>query len=561
MFQLGRVISRLVDNNVPAEIALRIDPKEKKTRTIRSLRPKLGGNCAYFDYYRDQGMIGALFLLSTLLPSSFTEICVKTVPSYFMPSGNMRIQEAGDFFKDRTTTDTDIFLSPGERSKLSIVFVEGCGTILKKLKKYTPPYTGDTKGHLVYANETPETGRSSTIWDENENMENFVHGVSLINNNTIVVFLRNNNYWLPCERKNKGLLHALKLIAASIVQIRNNLEPFTTETLAQNKDVIDFASAINPDERHGEMGDYMLEGDVSAFNQLLESYIQHTGIMEMSEDETILEMANMVTAAMGDEGHLNANIASCRATIDRYLDNIAAQQRSIEQYQMQILNLQTTKNQIIPAVKTALNMLQKCELVTRFTPTETGINLHIERDTDISNADQFTKTYYVKRNDGRYTRENVKSIEVLNYIFHNKDLALMTRTDMQVSLVNKRVNNNLSYGTPAEKERLIPHPHIMDFNCFGSYNRPISEAFGAGDLLGILEICIEVCSGINWADSPVVNKTIYHVTSKWNKKSVKDLKTGEMISFADVYQRMKEEEAAKKTAAPAAPPAPNTPTA
>lgn len=65
---------------------------------------------------------------------------------------------------------------------------------------------------------------------------------------------------------------------------------------------------------------------------------------------------------------------------------------------------------------------------------------------------------------------------------------------------------------------VIPSPHIMGYNCWGTHSKIIANCLAKRDLVGLLEQVLSACAGLNAYDSPVVN---YFVSKVWEKRSYK----------------------------------------
>lgn len=94
---------------------------------------------------------------------------------------------------------------------------------------------------------------------------------------------------------------------------------------------------------------------------------------------------------------------------------------------------------------------------------------------------------------------------VLKKIFIEEEYQLITRASIEISIERRTVRKSLS---PAIFPDTIAHPHIMSYNCFGTYGQAISQAASENDLAMMIDLCISAASGLNWADGTVVDKTL-----------------------------------------------------
>jgi hypothetical protein len=91
--------------------------------------------------------------------------------------------------------------------------------------------------------------------------------------------------------------------------------------------------------------------------------------------------------------------------------------------------------------------------------------------------------------------------------------------------------------------KLMPQVHIMRFDCWGNNKGYIQKALSTGDYIGAIEQIVAATHNINWVDSTVSGIYFDWLSNGFrNRKTIKNLKTGEFISYLDAKNIILDEE-------------------
>ena len=127
--------------------------------------------------------------------------------------------------------------------------------------------------------------------------------------------------------------------------------------------------------------------------------------------------------------------------------------------------------------------------------------------------------------------------DVFKAVFVDEDYELYTYTGMAISLTGKKApSKTLDY--PRMPEPVLRHPHIYNYNCFGSYSQELMRTASAMDLETLLLTCISVASNLNFTDSTVINTFCRDINNNKNVSCIKDLNTGEWLTIAELQERL-----------------------
>ena len=93
----------------------------------------------------------------------------------------------------------------------------------------------------------------------------------------------------------------------------------------------------------------------------------------------------------------------------------------------------------------------------------------------------------------------------------------------------------------------IPSPHIVHYNCWGTHSKLVAERVKNRDLIGVIELIIEACSGLNVYDSPVVSKFFASLFDRDSYKCFIDTKNNRGISLREIMEVTNETNASIET--------------
>ena len=83
--------------------------------------------------------------------------------------------------------------------------------------------------------------------------------------------------------------------------------------------------------------------------------------------------------------------------------------------------------------------------------------------------------------------------------------------------------------------------HANDYDCFGDYSPMMSRALLNMDYIGAVQICSNLNSSLNLADSTVAKKTLEYLANHCSDYLLEDMETGEILSPAMAIEILKKE--------------------
>lgn len=140
-----------------------------------------------------------------------------------------------------------------------------------------------------------------------------------------------------------------------------------------------------------------------------------------------------------------------------------------------------------------------------------------------------------------YSDEN--TIKILSAILDSDKYELWTYSYFKFNLVNKDVilAENEKWSSGARNGSYVPHPHLMEMRCLGTFAPRVKKSLVDNDLDSCTALCLEATKNINLLDGIVVERFCRNIAQNLEQDTlyypVKNKETGEFISF---YQLLKE---------------------
>ena len=139
--------------------------------------------------------------------------------------------------------------------------------------------------------------------------------------------------------------------------------------------------------------------------------------------------------------------------------------------------------------------------------------------------------------------------DVFKAVFVDEDYELYTYTSMSISLTGKCLPSKTT-DSPRMCERVLKHPHIYYYNCFGSYSQELMKTAANMDLETLLLTCISVASNLNFTDTTVINTFCQHLNNDKDISCIKDLNTGEWLTIEELQENLYLDEVAATLTTP-----------
>ena len=223
--------------------------------------------------------------------------------------------------------------------------------------------------------------------------------------------------------------------------------------------------------------------------------------------------------------NLEDQIAHNRTQIDTYESTIARLATEMREYTEQIYFLKSLKGD--EEDKMFYKHLKKIPYITDFTGNEMGyIELNYQAP-----LIYFNELPAEKIIEQGYRPEQEK--QIIKIILGRK-YELWTKCKLIFYTGNFSVDNKRA----STAVKLLPHPHIDRYGCFGNHRSAIRQSAEAGDYIGAIEQITQAVLNINFYDGCVINTMLQTIIDKWTTLPTwKCVETGEMLTTAQVVER------------------------
>ena len=248
---------------------------------------------------------------------------------------------------------------------------------------------------------------------------------------------------------------------------------------------------------------------------------------------------------------LNA-IENAKSHITDYLRAIAEYQKDLKKKQLELFSVDAQSKEVKSMLSYLTTLISKSPVIKAAHVEYEEMDhqnipklfLDIRQPLGISDAEKWKNSFPGVMNDmGVSNTEKDFFMRLFEDIWVKKRFTLFSSSVVKFSPLTGSYRAADMNTDPTA----FANPHIMGFNCFGSYNNMIIEAIANSHYDEAVELILSACSEVNWADPPVVKKLIrYMQDGKDSIRGILDVANDRMLTVKDIEDMYKAEDAAKE---------------
>ena len=160
------------------------------------------------------------------------------------------------------------------------------------------------------------------------------------------------------------------------------------------------------------------------------------------------------------------------------------------------------------------------------------------------NVDNFDEEYYkiIRENKDSYLYDvtNISyMISLFDAIFLDRRFEIRQQSEYMLNIANSRCHAIQESHKSLDCNMF--NVHANDYDCFGDYSPMMSRALLNMDYIGAVQICSNLNSSLNLADSTVAKKTLEYLANHCSDYLLEDMETGEILSPAMAIEILKKE--------------------
>lgn len=133
--------------------------------------------------------------------------------------------------------------------------------------------------------------------------------------------------------------------------------------------------------------------------------------------------------------------------------------------------------------------------------------------------------------DGQHFRNDKKRI--LEAIYSEK-FTLWTSCNIILDL------RTMHMGTANGSYNYLPHPHIVEYNCFGTHNQALQSWVSSGNYEGMIDQVTATVINLNFTDGVVINNMLNNLTENYKTRKVWETETGVFINTSELLDQLRE---------------------
>jgi hypothetical protein len=146
-------------------------------------------------------------------------------------------------------------------------------------------------------------------------------------------------------------------------------------------------------------------------------------------------------------------------------------------------------------------------------------------DSDMYERYRDSSDNYMSGNYGGMGRSNLRLLT--DAIFETQKLVLVARARISLSTTGHLGGGDVANPT-GRFANAIPHPHIVQFNCFGGFSQLVSESVAAGNYVDAINVLASASSNFNIVDT-TVGEHLWSVLAMTENKCIRK-PDGEMVT-------------------------------
>ena len=272
------------------------------------------------------------------------------------------------------------------------------------------------------------------------------------------------------------------------------------------------------------------EGWVNAFNNW---FAKHDLKTERIKNELYTLFKNKSDKQLNK---LEKELNSTLRIVEDYEASIKKYYKQVEEYKTLIRNFKLSPSDE-ENIKDVLNYLMNNK---KLNISDVKVSDNVIKFEVIESAKYYDNQFLIKYLEKDTVINSAFAKRLLKEIYIDGIYDLLFYTKFYINIIEGTV----SYCTPSnESFKAFPHPHIMNYNCWGDNRTYITKAIVQNDYMGALEQCLAACYNLNFSDSIVIERfgrDINNLNTFGKIKCIKDA-NGNMFTPLEMYKKYKEE--------------------
>lgn len=351
-------------------------------------------------------------------------------------------------------------------------------------------------------------------------------------NHSVAVMTVGNNSW--CYYSSPPPIHK---VAASIPFFFHQLFPRKNNRKGQETDV----PLLN--EKQQLLVDALYSNNEKVVRELFKEKFNKQLMQEKYIKTSLVGVDKKLVAE--EIQALEQNITNGRERINLLHRQMLSVYQDIEDDQLRIIGLKT-RSDTIEADKLA-QFFSSIDCLEFIDCVDSSLVYNVYATSNVNPDKLHIMHDYIEMYDGiLYSNVQPDDVEdfhqLLKYIFtENPLLGIKTFSRVKLSLLtNTNAPLSREGSSSPLPEDYLPHPHIMDYNCFGTGQTEVYRYLAAYDILGAVQQSIACCTSLNPGEINVVALLLQRVYK--NKKKVLLTKDGKHLNYQEAIEWLKEKE-------------------
>jgi hypothetical protein len=248
---------------------------------------------------------------------------------------------------------------------------------------------------------------------------------------------------------------------------------------------------------------------------------------------------------------LESSITAIQQTIDSYHQELSAKYEELEDTRRSLADYVVNPFTIDPNLR---SFLEKSTTIKILKVIDNNNIVQTQFTTPIMNWNKQDVEMYFKhdpRTQETYLNNPDWFAEIMKKIFIDEEYQILCTTVVDMPMINQR-NADDVFATEHSPEGTYGNPHFTDFNCYRASRGAYIKAIVANDYVRAFSIILAATATLVFTDSAVIRHMAEHMKehgSAYNKKIIKNMQTGEIISIKNLRERLAAEK--QKSAEPA----------
>lgn len=263
------------------------------------------------------------------------------------------------------------------------------------------------------------------------------------------------------------------------------------------------------EEFFGKLKDALLKG--ASQRQLEEIILDYTKDNFKIDLDFTEELSNSAFNSKRTKiRNLMEDCSNLRRRIEDLTNSLSSTLRSIKEKNEMItaLSAQEDDNEQVNLI----DFIKRCKLLSRITVDAIKLLFTIQQPIRVNDPDELKSVLENSieevMEEAEYPDDFPDSSEVEDFItaaLIDEKFDIYTYADITINMQDATLYINKA---ASALRHALPNPHLMEYGCLGQHSALIANYLGEGHYESAIEQIIEAESGLNWADSPVVNRFV-----------------------------------------------------